>query len=141
MIDTPVTQGRSFTIDCNISDSCPLPTTICLSANGQVYNLTDTRTRMFPAATSSASYTCRADNGQAVSIVYMVRIIATSTLCKLKLHLSYSNYYHFSLVPSASTTTTVRPSTSPIPTVIGKFFKWSIEYQKTNIKIHCSTVV
>ena len=83
-----VNEGMNFTINCEISDSCPLPTTISLTVdNGQPEILTDiSRIRMLQA-TSSATYTCRADNGQTFSIVYyiMVRVVMptpTSSQCK-----------------------------------------------------------
>ena len=80
-------EGMNFTINCEISDSCPLPTTISLTVdNGQPEILTDISRMRMLQATSSASYTCRADNGQTmVSIVYVVRVVMpkpTSSQCK-----------------------------------------------------------
>ena len=84
VIDIMVLHGSNININCNISASCPLPTNISLSVTGGsgIYDLTDIRTMMF-SATSSASYTCRADNGQTVSNVYMVNVMTPiPTLCK-----------------------------------------------------------
>ena len=86
VINMTVNEGTNFTINCEISDSCPLPTTVILTFdNGLPVDLTDISSISILQAASSASYTCRADNGQTVSIVYMVRVVMstpTSSQCK-----------------------------------------------------------